>query len=542
MNKNRIIKITALLLSLIMIVSIFTGCQNKKEDITDNEILNYESGNTSVYKQMEYSVIAEKVKKEETVYVNLNSDGTVSKINVTDWIHTDSPMVRVEDVSSLNGITNVKTLTKPVFSGDKIYWDMDTTDLYYSGTTNKEPPIKFTVKYFLDGAEMTADRIAGKSGNVKIEISTENTLKREIEVSGKKYSVSCPMLVAGGMILPEEAFSNISVENGSAMSDGAKQIVFFTGVPGINESLGLSGLDLSFVNETMFADKYTITADVKDFELSNMMFIVMPFSSIGTLGNGDVPETVDEIKEMLTDIENIQTAMQGLDMQKMIDLLYGDTNKIESIMDAANEASILFKENEKMLKVFGTYMTSDNMKKIDKLIEDLENTDLEALKETLDDPMIQMILNFLPKLSKTIGNVSVLSEDIDAVMPILENLAKDMEDPEIQKSIENLPETLEKLGEILKVFEENKELLETLQSLSSQENLDRINVIIDTADKYSDLGNLSQEELDSLAVRTSEWLTFAEEYDIFTERSDNTTSSVTFIYKTAPVFVNKDNG
>ncbi|MGN0178920.1 MAG: hypothetical protein ACI4DY_05685 [Monoglobaceae bacterium] len=541
MSKNKVIKSIALIISLVMIVSVFTGCQNKQDEITDNEILNYESGSASEHKQVEYSAIAENVKKEETVYVNLNSDGTLSKINVTDWLHTDSPMVRIEDVSNLSGITNVKTLTEPIYSDDNIYWDMDTTDLYYSGTSNQEPPIKFTIKYFLDGNETTADKIVGKSGNVKIEISAENTLKKEIKVSGKKYSVSCPMLVAGGLILPEEKFSNISIDTGSALSDGEKQIIFFTGVPGIDESLGLSGLDLPFMNEAMFADKYTITADVKNFELGNMMFVAMPFSSIGTLGNGDVPETVDEIKEMLTDIENIQNAMQGLDMQKMIDLLYGDTNKIESIMQAANEASVIFKENKKMLKVFGSYMTPENMAKIDKLIEDLNNTDLDALESTLEDPMLQMLLKFLPKLSATIENVSALSEDIDAVMPILENLANDMEDPEVQKSIEMLPETLEKLGEILKTFEENKELLDALQNLSSSENLDRINLIIDTADKYSDLGNLSREELDSLAARTSEWLTFGEEYDIFTKRSDNMRSSVTFVYKTAPIYIEEDN-
>lgn len=472
------------------------------------------------------------MKKEESVYVNLSADGTVKTVNVTDWLHTDMPQVRIKDISNLANITNVKTLTEPVISNENLYWDMDTTDLYYSGISNKEPPVKFTIKYFLDGEEMTAEEIAGKKGSVKIEIHVENALTKTVTVLGKSYEIACPMLMAGGMILSEENFTNISVDYGSALSDASKQIVFFAGVPGIDESLGLSELDVALLDESMYADTYTITAYTESFEMSNMMFMVMPFSALGTVGNGELPETVDDVKEVLTDVENLQTAMQGLDIQRVVDLLYGDTNKIEDVMNAVNDATVLYRENEKLITVLGGYMTDENMQKLDKLITDLNNTDLEALSETLNDPMLQTLLLFLPELSESLEGVSVLAEDIEAVMPIFESLSADMDDPEIKESIENLPETLEKLNEILTVLEENQELLEAVGEMATDDNVAKIESIMATADKYSDMGALTEAQTETLAGRMKEWIIFGEEYDIFTQKEENMSSSVVFIYKT----------
>ncbi len=529
MRKNTGIKAVSAVLAGVLMATTFVGCQ--KKSVTDNAILNEALGNAQ-YVQQEYATIAEKVKKDETVYVNAKADGTVYKVNVTDWLHTDTPQVRIADTSNLKNIQNVKTLTQPVEKDGMLYWDMDTTDLYYSGVTEAQPPVSFTIKYFLDGTEMTADEIAGKKGNVAIQITVSNSLKKKVTVSGKSYEITCPMLVAGGTILPEDTFSNIAIDYGTAMSDGAKQIVFFAGIPGIDESLGLSELNMSVIDKSMYTDTYTITAYTECFSLGNMMFAVMPFSSVGALGNGGLTDSIDSVKEVLTDVEKIQTAMNGLDVQKMIDLLYGDSNKIEEIMGAVGKASVLYSENEKMLKVLGGYMTDENMEKLDKLVTDLNNTDMEAVSETLSDPKMKQLLALLPKLSSSLSDIAVLAEDLNAVMPIFESLSADMEDPEIQKSVENLPETLTKLNEIVAVLNENKELLETLGALASEDNIKQIEALMETADKYADLGSLSEEQTETLAGRMKEWINFGCTYDIFTQKPEQMTSSVMFTYKT----------
>lgn len=537
MLKNKLIKGISALLAVILVLPIAAGCQ--KETVTDNVILNQELGSEE-YVQQVYTTEAKNVKKDETVYVNTKADGTVYKVNVTDWLHTDAPQVRVTDVSNLTDIKNVKSLTTPIEENGNLYWDMDTTDLYYSGVTQQQPPVKFTIKYFLEGEEMTSEEIAGKKGNVKIQITAENTLKKKINVEGKEYEITCPMLIAGGTIMTEDTFSNIAIDHGSAISDGAKQIVFFAGVPGMDKSLGLSDLDISLIDESMYSDTYTITAYTEKFELGNLMFAVMPFSSVGTLGNGGLTDSIDGVKDVLTDIEKIETAMNGLDVNKIIDLLYGDSNKIENIMNAVSEASALYNDNEKLLKVLGGYMTDENIAKLDKLITDLNNTDLESLASTLSDPALQKLLAMLPELSESISSVTALAQDLEDVMPIFESLAQQMDDPEIKKSVEKLPQTLEKLSEILNVMNSNKEILETFGKLASGDSVEQIEAILDTADKYVGSGSISKEQSESLAGRMKEWLVFGSEYDIFTKRTDDMTSTVVFTYKTDAVSAPKE--
>lgn len=529
MRKQIWIKTVSGLLAGALLCTSFAGCQKKA--VTENQVLNQELGSAQ-YEQQEYSTIAEHVKKEETVYVNTKSDGTVYNVLVTDWLHTDAPQVRVQDISNLRDIQNVKSLTTPVIKDGALYWDMDTTDLYYSGTTETQPPVTFAIRYFLNGEEKSAEEIAGQKGDVTIEITVSNSLRKKVNIAGKNYEITCPMLVAGGTILSEDTFSNIAIDNGTVMSDGAKQIVFFTGVPGIDESLGLSDLDISLLDKSMYANTYTITAYTECFALGNLMFAVLPFSSVGALGNGGAVESIESVKDVLTDVEKIQAALNGLDMQKTIDLLYGDSNKLEEIMGVVTEATQLYSENEKMLKVLGGYMTEENTAKLNKLITDLNNTDLEAVSETLSDPQMRMLLKLLPKLSESLSGMAALADDLNDVMPIYQSLAKDMEDPEIQKSIDNLPQTLTQLQHIVSVLENNKELLENLGTLASGDKAAQIEVIMDTAEKYIGSVNLSQDQTQVLAERMKAWLNFGNEYTIFTEKTAQMTSSVLFTYKT----------
>jgi len=506
----------------------FAGCGKQKT--TGNEILDDAKG-TQPYVQQTYTTLAENVKKQETVYINLNSDGTVKKINVTDWLHTDTPQTVIEDVSSLENITNVKTLTPADVRDDKLYWDMDTTDLYYSGTTEKPSPINISIHYYLDDIEMSAEEIAGKSGNVKIQIDTSSALKKTVTIQGKSCDIYCPLLLVGGMILPEEHFSNIDIVNGTALSDGSKQVAFFTGVPGADESLGLSALNLSMLN-SIAAESFTITATVTDFELGNIMFAAVPLSAVGSIGTGSLPESVDDIKGVLSDFEDVQTALNGLDINKMVSVLYGDSNKFEELIGSVNTAVRLYKENEKLLKTVSTYMTDENLQKLEKLANDLNATDLDAVSATLNDPAVAALLKVLPQLSSSLSEVSTLANDLNEVMPILQSLSNDMNDPEIKQSLENMPETLNELQGVLKAIDDNKEVLEMINDLSSDDKAAQIDALMKTVNKYTTLDTLSEANQQLLAEKMKEWLTYGNEYDIFTEKTDRMTSNVIFTYKT----------
>ena len=530
MLKGKTVKIISLLTALSLILLCMAGCGKKLP--TDNQIILDKLGEKK-YVQTEYETIVENtdLRKQETVYVNIGPDGSVNKVTVTDWLHVNTPQVRAVDTSTLKDIRNVKSLAEPLVQDQYLLWDMDTTDLYYSGISDKEPPIKFEIKYFMDGEEVPCDQMAGETGRVTIQIKAINTLTANVKSDGKEYTISCPMLMVGGMILSEEKFTNIAVENGTALGDGTKQIVFFAGVPGMDQSLGLSSLNLSLLNPQLLSDTYTITADVVDFALGNMMFAVLPFSSIGSIGNGELPETVDEVKGILTDIQSLQTALNGLDLEKIIGLLYGDSDKIGDMLDAVSEAVKLYNENEKMLKVIDKYMTEDNLAALDRLVDDINQTDIDAISRTLSDPAMQRLIGMLPALSESLTGLKGLADDLNKVMPVFQAMNEDMQDPEIQKSLENLPQTLTKLKEILAVIDDNRELLDALGAFAGGDNDAQLQAVMDTAKKYLNTDELSEAQMQTLAGRTREWLSFGMSYSIFTQKIEGNTSTVLFTYK-----------
>ncbi len=528
MRKNIFFKSLCVILAASILLAA-AGCGKKT---TGNEILDVYSGKKE-FKQTEYSDIAESYKKQETVYVNMAPDGATSVVTVMDWIHTDMPQVRVADVSNLKNIRNVKTLISPVTDGKNIFWDMDTTDIYYSGETDSEPPVTFKIRYFLEGTEMTPEQIAGKKGNVKIQVEANNNLTLPKKINGKDYTLSCPMLMIGGTILSESVFSNISIDNGSMISDGDKQILFFFGVPGIDESLGISELGLDFIDYSLYSSTYCISAYTEKFELGNMMFAVIPLASIGNLGNGGLPTSVESIKKVISDIENIQKALSGLDVDKIVNLLYGDANKLQDLLDAVGNAVRLYEENEKLIKVIGKYMTDENLNKLDKLAKDLEKTDMNAVSATLNDPAVMALIRILPQLSSSLSSFSVLAQDLNDVMPILQAMMKEMDaDPDVKKSLDNLPQTLTELKRILAVIDKNKELLNTIGDLASADSTDKLAAIMETAEKYTDIGSLNNTNTDLLAARVKEWVTMGMQYRIFTECPSDAEASVMFVYKT----------
>lgn len=529
MRKNIILRITSAALAGTVLCMSLAGCKNVKSQ-TDNEILKDGMGSTE-YVQQEYKDTVKTYKKDETVYANARPDGTVYSVKVTDWIHTDKPQVKVTDVSNLDNIVNIKTLTKPVFKKDKIFWNMDSTDLYYSGTTKKKPPIKISIDYYLNGKKLTPEQMAGKKGDVKIVINAESTLKKEIKIDGKKYTIVCPMLFLGGTFLPEDHFSNISIDFGTSVSDGAKQLVFFAGIPGIDESLGLSDLNLTMVDKKMYTNTYTITAHTENFELSNIMFAAVPFTAV-SVGNGGLSQGITDVQDVLSDIKTIESSLQGLNVDEMINILYGDTNKIEDIMGAVSKASKLYADNEKMLKVLGKYMTDSNLNKLDKLVADLEKADLDAISNTLSDPKMKQLLALLPIFSSSLADITVIADDLNAVMPMFEKLAKEMDDPEIQRSLKKLPQTLKDLSSIIKILQKNKKLLDTVSGVLGSADMQEIQAIMSTADKYINADTMDEKQAKLLAERAKAWIEYGNSYNIFTKKTEGTSSSILFTFKT----------
>ena len=450
--------------------------------------------------------------KTETVYVNLAADGSVKKVHVTDHLHTELPQVRVEDVSNLRQIEDVKTFLEPVQGVDRIYWDMDSTDLFYQGTADEAPPLRFSVRYTLDGQEISPAALAGQSGRVSIEITAENQLKTD----AGGYTVSCPMLLVGGMILSEERFSNVSVSSGAVLGDGAQRIVLVAGVPGMEESLGISALGIPMLTSELGGSTYTITADTTDFQLGNMMFAAGPFSSVDALCSGELGAGLDSVKGVFADIETVLNAFNAMGIQEIVQMLYGDMDQIETLMGAVSDAALLYQENRALIGTLTGYLTEENLRLMDQLLADMQQIDMVRLEALLDCTLFQQLVDLLSLIDQEIRDVVTVAEDAVEIMPVINALQAELELPEQAASMERLPETIGKLRGLIQTLEENRNVLDDLTVIQGSQVTDNLRTVMSVAQKYAGLDSLNAAQQQNLSYRMRAWLDFGEEYDIFT--------------------------
>ena len=123
--------------------------------------------------------------KDETVYVMCSNDASVKNVVVSDWLKNPSALTSLSDISSLEDIVNVKGDEAFTVNGEDISWSADGSDIYYKGNSDKELPVDVNIQYFLDGKEVTADSIKGKSGHLTIRWTYTNNQKVTKEIGGR---------------------------------------------------------------------------------------------------------------------------------------------------------------------------------------------------------------------------------------------------------------------------------------------------------------------------------------------------------------------
>lgn len=240
------------------------------------------------------------VYKEETVYVNAKASGKTDKVTVSNWLkNSGSVSGNLEDESTLSDIKNVKGDEKYTADGDKLTWTTDSEDIYYQGTTDKKLPVSVKLKYYLDGKEMKPSELKGKSGHLKITVNYKNNEKKNVSVDGKDTEVYTPFVMMTGMILPNETFSNVTIDNGKIISDGNKNIVVGFGMPGLKDSLNLSSEE---TDKVTIPESLSIEADVKDFTMSSTYTVALS-DLLDDMNMDDIAD-VDDLQTALDDLED----------------------------------------------------------------------------------------------------------------------------------------------------------------------------------------------------------------------------------------------
>ena len=296
-------------------------------------------------------VEAKKIKKQESVYVNAAADGSVSKITVSDWLKgANETTGTINDISDLKNISNVKGDETFKQNGKDVDWNGAGKDIYYQGESDEKLPVDMKITYKLDGKEIAAKDMLGKSGKVEIHVTYTNKSSRKKKIDGKETTIYTPFVMVTAMVLSSDHFENVEVDNARIVNDGDNQMIIGMGVPGMAENL-----DLSDDMADKIPSDFTVTADTKDFTIGNT-FTYGSASLLNDLDLDDVDE-LDDLEEKLNDLTDASDKLvDGSDDLKLFDSKMGELNtsvkkfQKEGVNRLANGISTLAKGAPTLVK------------------------------------------------------------------------------------------------------------------------------------------------------------------------------------------------
>lgn len=332
---------------------------------------------------------AQKISKDESVYVNADESGATTKITVSNWLKNAGINGTINDESDLKDIQNVKGDETFTQNGDDVQWSAGSNDIYYQGTTDKELPVGVEIKYELDGKEIAAKDLLGQSGKLKITVSYTNKSKSTQTINGEKQEMYTPFVMATGIILPDDKFSNVEVDDGKIINEGSNNIVVGFGMPGMAESL-----DLDEDAADKLPEGFTVTADVTNFSIGNTITFASP-SILSDLELDDIDDLddlenkleklVDSSEDLVDGSKKLSNKMGELedkfddyqDGEKSLnkgikDLVNGGTTLKKGVKDYTNGVDTLAKGTQSYVN--GAKQITDGNKKLYEAVKDMPSS------------------------------------------------------------------------------------------------------------------------------------------------------------------------
>lgn len=500
------------------------------------------------------------MEKEENVYSNLNTDGSIYKTTVSNhlsWVDNG----KVEDDSELLNILNLSGEETFDKKENKLTWNAAGNDIFYQGTTEKELPIKTHIKYYLNDEEKEVNDILGKEGRIKIQITFENTLRNIVKVNGRNSELYTPFVTTIGTMIDSNTNKNISINNGKIVGTGSRNMVIGIASPGLYESLGLE--EFKKLNEI------TITYETTNFSLNSIYIISTPklleetdltifnkmdslynnmqelqknmnllesgakelANGAGTLSNGS-NELTAGIKNARDAVEKLRQGSASLDngltqIITSLNVAQKELSKV-NIESSLKDLTTLKNQNTNtylaLIKKTGMDQTTlaNTYKQYD--LQNYKGTDekLQALKSTYELGMLLQANN--TAIDTTITTLKDLSTKLNTLLNTLNNALKSAQtgSTQINNGLNELKNGMNKLyngattlNKGTKTLQNGADQLSNGASALNKQGIQKLNHYVNTLKNYSD--------------KTEALLELSENYKGFTSQNSNKINFISIV-------------
>ena len=309
--------------------------------------------------------------KDEVVYATLDNNGETIEAYVVNILDVEDNG-NFTDYGTYSSVENLSTTYELVSKNGYVTGWAEEGKFYYQGNIDyAKLPWIIDISYYLNGNPITADNLAGKSGELAINIKTSkapNIASEFFEHYLLQISVTLSTLKC----------TQIEAKGATVANAGTDKQINFTVLPGKNSD-------------------NTVRADVKDFSMSGIGINAVPYNmeidmpDTGEMTGGFV-QLSDGIAQLDSGVAKLKDGAKQLNSGSQ--QLSDGSTMIMNGLEQLNEASDLLVQGSKEIrealelisKSINELLTDDDINQIKDLYEEMENLNkiLKEVPEVLD--------------------------------------------------------------------------------------------------------------------------------------------------------------
>ena len=240
------------------------------------------------------------ISRTQTVYSVLDWTGKPIETSVVNWLRVeDSGQMTITEEPDLSEIISLDPSLKPEISGKTMSWSIDgNNDIFYTGKTTKELPVKVTAELSLNGKTTNPEDVIGKSGELSFKVAFTNMMGSSQTISwqfGNKTesdtkTIYSPFTVMVQVDIAVEDYDRLDAPGAYSMVIGSHRKLMWTSLP-------------------RSTDTFTLKYSAKSLVLPSIQVSIIP----------KVPEiAIPEIDASITDL--LSTFSDSNDLFDLMDI------------------------------------------------------------------------------------------------------------------------------------------------------------------------------------------------------------------------------
>lgn len=395
------------------------------------------------------------VETDEAVYINMDYYGVPTNTRIVKGVNLNGH-TEFTDFGDYKDVYNMSTFDEPVLKDGSVYWKLDTDKqrFYYecipNDTVNIQMPWNFDVSYKLNGVPVEADKCAGASGTIQMDIhAVPNDYASE-------YYKNNMMLVCATGIDMSKALS-IDAPGAQIQSFGTYKLVMFMGLPGEENT-------------------FTVRIGSDDFESMGLIMFMTP----ATTSALDIMSSMRDIKDRLENSgDNLYTGVSS--MLSTMQAVQGSLSSMSKGISGIDEV------RKQLIRDRGTIdpRTDAALAALNELTGQSDSLipELNTTKDTLTslNATTSSILTTLEESGADVAEYQKLLEQVKTSLGNLEDLFDDLDDEtsngswnisQVRSASESLSKELEALRDDLDKLSKNLNTLPDDLSSKVSDNLE----------------------------------------------------------------------